>query len=149
MSQIQYYTNGDGRWYKTTRQDQCPEEVFLSGQCQGSVNHKGNHWCYRGDGSYAWDRNETDPDSWLPRSAAGWTPPDHESWPHPRDKFNELYTKFRETAEVTDLTVIEGLNNGTPPIGEEDAMIDTPLTEEDIKWLKESGRLDGILDEEG
>lgn len=141
---IRYYTNGNGQWWKTTWQKQCPDEVFLSDKCQGVTGHQGAHWCYRSNGSYAWSRNKNDPNPG--RHSSGWTPPDAVGYIEPKVKQQEYYMNFSETVEVIDRDKIRKLEDGELDDGE-DATIDSPVTDEELQWLRDSGRLDEIIKE--
>lgn len=135
-----YATDGRGRWWRTETQAQCSDKDILCDlPCQGVFGHKGPHWAYKPNGSYAYWLNESDPDSIEADVGAGWTPPDHKSYIHPKDKSVECYTNFRSTEEVCDRGIIEKLENNDPP--EEDAGIDRPLSAEEVERLKEDGIL--------
>jgi len=74
-----YSTDGKGHWIRREWVDQCPEDVFLAARCQGVKGHKGVHWCYKPDGSFAWDDNDDDPQE---DGSSGSTPPGHKNGLH-------------------------------------------------------------------
>lgn len=131
-----YDTDGEGRWWVTEWQPQCPEKLILSRGCQGTAGHAGDHWSYTENGSYEWCRTG---------AGGGWTPPGHAHWVSPVDKHPDHYRKFRTTTEVTDLDLISRLEAGE--VG--DASITKPCTDEEIEELRQMGRLDDLDDEFG
>lgn len=143
-----YSTNGDGIWHKHHTHPQCKYKMVLDGRCQGSAGHKGNHWLYKPDGSYAWHENSDDPDAnHFKNAVCGWSPPDCKGYVNPVDKFKEFFRFFCEDSTVTDPEKIQKLENGELEDGEK-AFINTPCTPEEIEWLKQSGRLAGLPDDD-
>ncbi|WP_045214439.1 hypothetical protein [Desulfonatronovibrio magnus] len=136
---VGYLTDGKGRWWRSETQPQCSDEDVFGLICQGVWGHRGVHWSYKQDGSYAYWINESDPGSIEKGIAAGWTPPDHESYVHPLDKRSEYYVTHHSVEEVVDPLVIERLENEDPP--ETDAYIDRPLSPDEIKHLEDTGRV--------
>ena len=135
---VGYKTDGKGHWWRTEVQPQCSKEDIFELRCQGVWGHKGVHWAYKPDGSYAYWLNESDPNSIGEDIGAGWTPPDHKSYIHPKDKRKEYYLSFYSIKEVEEEAVIQRLENEDPP--EEDASIDRPLSPEETKYLKDNDR---------
>lgn len=136
---IGYQTDGKGRWWRTEIQPQCSDKDIFGLECQGKWGHRGVHWAYKPDGSYAYWRNESDPGSIDEDVGAGWIPPDHKLYINPKDKRKEYFMNFHSSTEVEDESMIQRLENENPP--EENASIDRPLTSEEIKYLKDDGRL--------
>ncbi len=136
---VGYTTDGEGRWWRTERQPQCSVEDIFGLNCQGVWGHRGVHWAYKPEGSYAYWKNESDPTSIGENVGAGWTPPDHESYVNPKDKRTEYFGQFHSTIEITDPKLIQRLENDDTP--EEDAFVDKPLSPEEIKRLEDEGRL--------
>ncbi len=60
-------------------------------RCQGSIGHGGHHWCYQGDGSFTQWRNERIKDPKWKDIGMIDTPPDHESYTHPKDMCKKYY----------------------------------------------------------
>jgi len=136
---IHYATNGEGRWWRTEIEPQCADKDIFDLQCQGVHGHRGVHWAYKPDGSYAYWLNDADPSSIDKDIGAGWIPPDHETYVHPIDKQKESFMRFRRTVEIVDPELIEKLENDDSP--EADASIDRPLAPEELKRLKDRGIL--------
>jgi len=101
-----YVSDGNGRWQKTVWQKQCPEDLILWGQCQGTLGHEGDHWAFRGNGSYCYHK---------PEGGGGMIPPGHSSWVSPVDKVKDYHMNFCTVHEVTDPDEIAGLESGTIP----------------------------------
>ena len=136
---VNYATDGRGRWWRTEIAPQCPDEDILCLRCQGVDGHKGVHWAYKPEGSYAYWLNNADPSSIEHDVGAGWIPPDHESYVHPVDKQKEYFMSFRQTIEIEDQKLIEKLENDETP--EADASVDRPVTDEELAQLKDRGVL--------
>jgi hypothetical protein len=134
---IMYRLNPDG-WYKTTWSLQCPHECTVFGdRCQAEKGHKGDCWCYKLDGSYEWHLNPDEhPHPKRDDAVCGTTPPDHDSYIHPVDKqsYRSLYTFVK----IDDADLIARLERDEIPDGE-NASIDRPLSEAQIKKLKDKG----------
>jgi hypothetical protein len=138
---VMYRSNGEGQWFRTIWESQCPSKDVCGLKCQGIDGHMGCHWAYKQDGSYAFWKNETDKD--LDENiAGGWTPPDHDSYVNPADKYNDYYMKHSSSSEVLDKDIIKSLEMGISP--EPHASIDTPISEEEVRQL----RAEGILPED-
>lgn len=144
---IRYYKTADNKWFKQEWAPQCDQTVFIIGKCQGTHGHPGEHWEYAKDGSYRWADNDSDPSSKRDkRGVAGMTPPEDKEWVSPKDKVDAFYVKFSSVLEVLDPEKIAELEADEY---EEEAMIDKPCSAEEIKWLRDNGRLDDLdLDEE-
>ncbi|MCC5835216.1 MAG: hypothetical protein JJU20_10815, partial [Opitutales bacterium] len=136
---VGYQTDGRGRWWRLETQPQCSDKDIFRLECQGVWGHKGVHWAYKQDGSYAYWKNDSDPDSIGKDVGAGWTPPEHESYIDPRDKRSEYFRNHHSVDEVKDSSLIKKLESEEPP--EEGAFIDRPLLAEEIQHLKDTGRL--------
>lgn len=136
---VGYQTDGQGRWWRSATQPQCADEDIFGLKCQGVWGHKGVHWAYKQDGSYAYWKNDLDPDSIGKDIGAGWTPPCHESYTHPLDKRSEYFGNHHSIEEVKDPLLIKKLEIEEAP--EEDAFINRPLLAEEIQDLKDAGRL--------
>jgi hypothetical protein len=136
---IGYRTNGKGRWWRMECQPKCSDKEIFGLECQGVWGHKGVHWAYRPDGSYSYWKNDSDPTSIREDIGAGWTPPEHDSYIHPKDKRTEYYRAFYSIKEVTEPTLIHRLENDDPP--EDDAFVDRPLSPEETKRLEDEGKL--------
>lgn len=121
MSNTLYSTDGEGYWSKREWAEQCPEEVFMSGKCQGVKGHKGVHWCYGEDGSFKWDDNDDDP---TEKGAAGSIPPDHKTYRHPIDMQPLYWLSNYTDTEITDPELIAKLENDET---EEGASITRPV----------------------
>lgn len=140
-----YSQDNEGNWTKKVNEPQCPKDILLSGQCQGVNGHLGNHWYYRSDGSYAWAVNDKDPPENKKRNiAGGWNPPDSKDWVSPVDMIDKHYTCFYTVTPLKNKRKIASLLRGEM---EEGASINQPCTEEEIAWLRENGRLDGLGEE--
>lgn len=138
-----YSGDGNGKWYLREWKPRCTEDAYLLGlsKCCGTQGHKGPHWAYGEEGSYHWNRNDSDPDSWEKNTAAGSTPPGHPTWVSPVDKASDYYMDFFEDSEVTDPEVIRLIESG-----EIRDAVTSPCTEEEIEELRRLGRLDGLDD---
>ncbi len=126
-SEVNYYTDGHGRWWKAVY-NQCPVEIFLSDSCQGKLGHKGDHWAYKEDGTYTYQDNEDDPQH---EGTAGWIPPSHENWVHPKT-MQDRYYRHVEDVEVTDPAEILRMESGDWP---KYATVDGNVSDETLKKL--------------
>jgi len=80
---------------KKVKQCRAKHGFLYKGQCQGCSGHKGHHWFYQPHGSLFQWRNEKDPKSKkgfkmvqkYGEFGCSITPPDHESWTHPKRYF--------------------------------------------------------------
>lgn len=126
---VMYSTDGEGHWWRREWAEQCPEEVFMADKCQGVKGHKGLHWCYKPDGSYAWDDNDDDPQE---DGCSGSTPPDHKDYINPVDKQEDYWLSHYTDTEITDPALIERLENDDSPEGD-GASINRPVNWEEMK----------------
>lgn len=124
MSNAMYSKDHEGNWWKTVWAEQCPEKVFIHGQCQGVKGHKGVHWMYGPSGSYEWDDNDDDPKHKHENIACGSTPPEHKDYVDPRTMAPHYYREHNTTTKVEDPEKIEALNRGE---FEDGASINQPL----------------------
>lgn len=133
MSKASFFTNGDGKWSKTTWPDQCKEKVFLTGKCQGLSGHKGVHWCFNPSGWFCWSDNKENP---IKDGCSGSTPPGHVLYRHPLEMQEFHWRNFYTKEEVTDPKEIERLEKGI--IGD-DETIDRPcaLTSQQIERIRD------------
>jgi hypothetical protein len=120
---VMYWTDGNGFWLRREWAEQCPESVFLASRCQGIKGHKGLHWCYKPDGSFAWDDNDDDPQE---DGCSGTTPPSHKSWISPLTKQVDYWLNHFTDRQITDPETIARLEQHDPPEGD-DASINRPV----------------------
>lgn len=113
---VMYSTDGEGLWIRRQWAEQCPERVFLAARCQGLKGHQGVHWCYKPDGSLAWDDNDDDPQE---DGCSGTIPPGHKQWISPLDKQEDYWLSHYTDTEVTDPEIIARLERDEPPEGDE------------------------------
>ena len=112
---VNYRRDQDGVWWREEDQ-QCQEEVLLSGRCQGAVGHRRVHWCYDETGCFRYDGNEADPEAGG--LGAGMIPPGHSNYVHPAEVQKWHHRNFRKEEKVTDQTTLDILNQGEiPPDG--------------------------------
>ena len=109
---ICYYTDGKGYWLRREWKRQCPEEVFLTGKCQGVEGHKGVHWCFSPDGSFHWEDNDADPKH---DGACGSIPPGHKKYRSPAQMAKQLFMNHYTDTNVTDPSIIARLEQDDPP----------------------------------
>lgn len=129
---ILYSTDGRGNWWRREWKQQCDEEVFMAGRCQGVKGHTGVHWSYRPCGSFAWDDNDEAPEH---DGCSGSTPPDHKEYKTPLEMQKHYYMSHYEDSVVSDPTVIVMLEKGETP--EKGASLTRPLTKEEAEEFKE------------
>jgi hypothetical protein len=120
---VMYSTDGNGRWVRREWAEQCPERVLLGPRCQGIKGHKGLHWCYKPNGSFAWSDNDDDPQE---DGCSGTTPPGHPRWVSPLEKQAECWSNHFTDTEITDPETIARLERDEPPEGD-DASINRPV----------------------
>lgn len=108
MSSVTYYGDGKGNWTKRTWAEQCDHKLTFGPQCQGVLGHTGNHWAYSPDGSYVYDVPGK-LEEW--EVAGGSTPPGHKEWVNPIDKRGDYHVEHFTTETVTDVDLINRLNN--------------------------------------
>jgi tRNA (cmo5U34)-methyltransferase len=135
---IMFSTDGNGNWNKRVWKKQCPCKVFMADKCQGVEGHEGDHWCYRPDGSYAWDLQEAKrkeiADKDLDEGVCGQIPPDHKDYISPVVKTKEFYLQFSEDTTITDPEEIARLEAGKIKDGES---INRPVSDADYeKFIK-------------
>ena len=106
--------------------------------CQGVSGHKGHHWAYRPCGSYAWSVNDNDPESIADagNAAGGWTPPSHPDWVSPQVKEDDFFVGFFKDSEVVDPEIIKAIENEDYEVLGDDTMIDMPVTDEELDWVR-------------
>lgn len=143
LPHVTYHKMSDGRWFKQEWPHQCDHGAWvLGGKCQGVRGHTGEHWCYRSEGSYAYRDNEADVASKRDkRGVSGMIPPGHKDYVNPETKTGDFYINHSTTVEVTDVNKIAELEQDKC---EDGASIDKPCSPEEIKWLRDNGRLDGL-----
>jgi hypothetical protein len=115
VKDVSYFTNGDGKWFKREWREQCPEDIFLGGRCQGVKGHDGEHWCYNLNGNYQWEDNEND---LTKQGCSGFTPPGHEKYVNPVDTLEKCYLNNYVDSEVTNPELIARLEAGEIDDGE-------------------------------
>jgi len=96
---VLFSTDGKGNWWRREWVEQCDQDVFFYGRCQGVKGHKGVHWCYQPCGSLAWDDNENDP---TEKGAAGSIPPGHKSYTTPEKMVKKYWLEHYTDTKVTD-----------------------------------------------
>lgn len=127
-------TDGKGRWWRRTWEEQCSGEVFMYGRCQGVKGHKSVHWCYSPCGSFCYSDNDDDP---TENGCAGTIPPDHKTYRHPKDMQKLYYMEFSSDEEITDPDEIARLERGEMRDNES---INRPVTDPEIlKMLRQRG----------
>jgi len=131
MSNILFSTNGDGKWFRTEWQPQCPKEVFMGGQCQGVEGHEGDHWCFGRNGDYMWDCDREDLGDYD--IASGQTPPGHKTYKTPLEMREHHHMNHYSCDEVTDEKEIARLERDEMNDGES---VTRPCSQETIKKLK-------------
>lgn len=134
---VTYYTDGKGLWLKRVWAAQCPETILFRDQCQGVAGHKGDHWCYRPDGSYQYKPHETDPR--RKEIGCGTNPPGSLGYRTPLEMSRFRHVAFYDDSEVTDPIEIERLQRGEFASNES---ANLPCTEEQIEELRRLGRLE-------
>jgi len=120
---VMYSTDGNGLWIRREWAEQCPERVLLASRCQGIKGHKGLHWCYKPDGSFAWGDNVDDP---REDGCCGTTPPGHGCWVSPLEKQGDCWSNNSTDTQITDPETIVRLEQDDPPEGD-DASINRPV----------------------
>ncbi len=132
-----YYVKSaeDGVWRKRIEVNQCPnyDALLLGNRCQGIENHRGVHWCYLPDGSFAHVHNDLDPIN--EEDGGGWCPPDHPDYPHPATMQSLCYKQFYEFVEITDPAEIARLEEGN--VGVDDSIL-RPMTEVENEQIRSS-----------
>lgn len=131
MGNILFSTNGDGKWFRTEWQPQCPKEVFMGSKCQGVEGHEGDHWCYGPQGDYMFDCDREDLDDYD--VAAGQIPAGHHEYKKPEDMRKHYHMSHYSYDEVTDKEKIAQLERGEMNDGES---ITRPCDLETVKELK-------------
>lgn len=117
--------------------EQCPINLIVWGQCQGALDHDGDHWRYEPDGSYVW-RKHTITDLAPSATAGGLIPPGNESWISPINCMDLSFKANSLTTEVTDSEIITKLNSNE--VIETDSVIVSPANVDDL--LVETGNTD-------
>jgi hypothetical protein len=126
MAKVTYSGDGQGNWWRTEYAVQCPETVFLYGQCQGVEGHKDIHWNYAPNGDLNWDDNKNDPQC---AGCCGSTPSGHKHYRPPEEMRRHYHLAHHSTEEVTDPEVIRRLEDDDPP--EAGAAVTRPLPVDD------------------
>ena len=141
MSEVRYMGDGEGNWRKYTTPAQCPHELWPgTARCQREEGHTGDHWCYRPDGWYQYDRQKSDIKSKWDK-ASGSTPPGHANYPHPVDKLPECYHMQNTFEDVTDPQLIEMLDRDETPEGAASICVNRPMTSEELEAMRATGDL--------
>lgn len=119
---IMYTSDGRGNWWRREWQPQCVERVYFSGQCQGTKEHEGVHWCFGPNGNFLWNNPEKD---LKPTDiACGSTPPGNRGYRTPQEMRQFYHLKFSKDEEVTDPKILEMLERDKTP--EDGASINRP-----------------------
>ncbi len=109
---ICYYTDGKGSWLRREWKRQCPEQVFLTAECQGVEGHQGVHWYFSPDGSFKWKDNDADPKY---NGCGGCTPPGHKEYRSPVQMAKHFFMNHYTDKTVTDPGIIAQLEQDDPP----------------------------------
>ncbi len=131
MSNILFQTGGDGKWFRTEWQSQCPKEVFMGSKCQGVEGHEGDHWCFGPQGDYMWDCDRDGLEDYD--AVAGQTPAGHPDYKTPMEMRKHYHMAHYSCDEVTNKKEIIRLDRGEMNDGES---ITRPVDLEDIKEFK-------------
>lgn len=146
-SRIHYSTDGRGRWWKRVTSPQCSNGVFFGHECQGVAGHKGVHWCFNEHGSFIYEDNDDDQ---TQGGCSGSTPPDHKHYRTPLEMQKEYYMQHSVSTEITDPEEIAKLEEWRDKPTKKryeyfgEASFDGPASPEDVKSLKEMGRLEPL-----
>ena len=127
-----YSTNGKGEWWKREWQEQCPQSVFLHGQCQGVKGHKGVHWAFTSSGSFTWSDNKRDPLKGEMKGCSGTTPPDHKDYKTPLQMQKHHHNSFYTDSKVADPKEIARLEREDLKVHES---LNRPVSEAEISRL--------------
>lgn len=100
MAKKDYYEYSDGpiggelTVYRVYEAKQCTAKgVFTTKRCQGVLKHTGPHWYYGPSGWLEQWKDDKDIEGKWDWAALS-TPPDHDSYIHPKDKQNEYFHHF-------------------------------------------------------
>ncbi len=105
-----YWTNGDGKWFRSQRAWRCTNNVLWD-QCQGVSGHEGVCWQYDKAGHFCWADKLT--------GYSGSTPPDHKAYKTPLEMSPFGYGMHRsEPFEITDPDELARLERGETEVGE-------------------------------
>jgi len=124
----------DKKWIVITYPEQCNEDILFNHKCQGVKGHKGVHWAYNENGSFHWSINRKEQKKPISKldAVSGMTPPGHEKYISPVDKYKDYYLFNSEKKEITDPKLIKKLENDEIDANE-NTLILKPLEDYDLE----------------